>query len=374
MEFNCPNCDEYIDIPNFIDVKNLKQHLICHNCFTFLNLENLYTKCSECSNYFLNHNLICPCCRYRVQQERIPDMKYVYVQSIKDYKYAINYLESKKVIGVDTEGNSLDPHSNELLLLQVGDEYKVFLFDYKWYKKLAKERFWHNERILFVFQNAKFDQKVLLVSLGLEVKNIYDTMLAERLLTCGIERNLSLKALAQKYLGITLDKEIREDFRYISLAQYPKKLSNELLAYSALDVQILPIIYRLQKRLLENEGMYKIAVLEFRVSIVLSKMEVRGLYLDKQAWEKIIYKNKKAKQQITKKINKLLQKYNLGEGLFNVTNINLNSSKEILTVFRRLDIPLGSTGDRELSSYKHPFTTLLIEQSTLHNLAILVNG
>jgi transcriptional/translational regulatory protein YebC/TACO1 len=67
-----------------------------------------------------------------------------------------------------------------------------------------------NEKQLKVLQNAKFDFKIIKVHLNCEMVNIFDTMIAENLLVCGLPRNenkVSLEFLTKKY-GDPIESEL----------------------------------------------------------------------------------------------------------------------------------------------------------------------
>ena len=64
-----------------------------------------------------------------------------------------------------------------------------------------------NPKIIKLMHNGKFDYGFIKLQIGAKVNNIYDTMIAERIITTGIKRENSLGAIAKKYLGVTLDKD-----------------------------------------------------------------------------------------------------------------------------------------------------------------------
>ena len=138
----------------------------------------------------------------------MPDFKhpnYEFVQTDERLKEVVEKeLATRNTIAVDTEATGLNPYFSTLLLIQVGTPEKAYIFnaqkigDFSPLKKLFGEK-----KPLKLLQNAKFDYKLLKIQAGLKLVNIYDTFLAERLLTCGEARGVSsLLAIAQKYLHI----------------------------------------------------------------------------------------------------------------------------------------------------------------------------
>ena len=161
--------------------------------------------------------------------------KYEYIRNKENAVEAVEKLKEEKIIGVDVECTGLDPYTAELLVVQIGNETISYIFDavaVDLSKLDQLKDLLENEEILKLLQNAKFDYKMIKHKIGIEMKNIYDTMLAELVLTAGIRRSVGLMALARRYLDLDLDKEIRTTFQNV----YPgQKLSKNQLDYSALD-------------------------------------------------------------------------------------------------------------------------------------------
>ena len=143
-------------------------------------------------------------------------------------------LAQEKIVGIDTETTGLDPHTVQLLLLQISTLDKVYVIDCKRVVPLALKPMLENPQILKVAQNAKFEYEMLKQQVGITIAGMFDTMLAERLITAGVGREISLKAIAQKYIGATLDKSVREAFHKIG-SNGDAYLAPEQLHYAARD-------------------------------------------------------------------------------------------------------------------------------------------
>jgi DNA polymerase-1 len=359
MDFVCFNCDVVLYIPEYTDSPG--EVCICTNCETDLNLE-IYTLCKGCSYYYINTYVYCPYCgKDSREYSDVPEISFTFVKTQEQYAAGIGFINSLDIVGLDTEGNSLDPFANELFLIQLGNEEHVYVFDFTWHKQLAAENFWNDPYKLFIIHNAKFDYKVLKHSLGIELINMFDTFLAERILTCGLERKNSLKDVVEKYLDMKLDKEIRNEFITLSYSTFHQKLTNELIEYSATDVQLLPIIYRKQKWELENADLMKVANLEFEISKVVGEMELKGIYVNRQGWLDIIRECEAKKSEVQVKIYSLLLELGFSQSLFGSIDINLNSTKVLKDIFKKLGIEVASTGDDDLAQIDHPFAGFLRE-------------
>ena len=112
-------------------------------------------------------------------------------------EYIFEYFKWHKCIQLDTESDGGDPHNHKLLSLQLGDSNNQFVIDTQIYSiNLFKELL--ESGVLLILQNAKHDYK-LLKSHGIMIENIYDTFIAECVLTTGIDnRSLGLGSLVGK--------------------------------------------------------------------------------------------------------------------------------------------------------------------------------
>lgn len=359
MQYTCFNCEEIVEVPDV--AMSLGNTQKCPQCATFLNLD-IYKKCPGCGNYYISTFKECPECDYlnRSKLSQI-EPRYLYVENEFDYITALSYLNDLNIIGLDTELNGLDVFDNDLLLVQLGNEDIVFIFDFDWHEKLKTEPLWKDPEKTFLIQNAKFDLKVLKHKLGIEIANIFDTMLAERILTCGLYRRNRLDQIAEKYLDIKMDKTLWEEIGCLDKENLHKEISSRVKEYSALDVQVLPTIHKRQCWELRKEKLMKIAQLEFEVCKVIAETELNGMYVDVEMWQKAADKCKNTRDQAKQKINKYLREKGITPGIFSSTEFNFNSIQQLKTIFSRLGINLESTEDSELAKLNHPLAELIRE-------------
>ena len=129
------------------------------------------------------------------QRQLFKDLNYNI--QITDPEHCLNYFIFAESIAVDTETNGFDPHTCNLLCLQLGDEKNQFVIDLSSISiQIYKELLETKELIL---QNAKFDLRFLYKCNIIPTK-VFDTYLAEMLcvaswgiLGSGRRRNFSLK-------------------------------------------------------------------------------------------------------------------------------------------------------------------------------------
>jgi len=194
---------------------------------------------------------------------------------------AIDILKKELELGLDTETTGLDCFTKKLLLLQIGIEEFQVLFDIQSFGgKIPKElkEFLNTTKILFILQNAKFDLKFLFIQ-DVLIKNVYDTMLAEIIITNGLQyAGRDLATLANKYCNVILDKSVRGEI-------IKKGLTDRVLVYGAKDVEYLPIIKRKQLKTASYDSLEKAIGLDNSFVVVLAYVEYCGIKLDYDKWK-----------------------------------------------------------------------------------------
>jgi len=232
----------------------------------------------------------------------------IYIDTKEKYEEATEYLLKQKILAVDTETTGLDVFTSQLLLLQIGNEYRQYVFDVI---RLTKNKvdFYKLAIVLEnpvtkkVGHNLVFDYKVLKHHLGIELTNIFDTMITEMLLTKGLKlKGFGLEDVLKKYSIVKeLPKEIRETFEYhIPGSDFIK----DQLIYAAEDIKYLLPLARAIQTLLIRDNMGELAKLENETVLVTGDLELNGIYLDKNSWQKLenlaINKRQKAKEKLLK--------------------------------------------------------------------------
>ncbi len=292
---------------------------------------------------------------------------YELVQDNKRVKELARQFAKAKTLGVDVEATGLDPYTSELLLLQIGVDDQAYLFDPLQVDLSLLKPPLSASQPLKIVQNASFDYKFIKHHLGITLGNLFDTMLAERMLTAGLSRNVSLAAMSEKYLGVKMDKEVRKSF-----VRGNHQFNIKQLEYAALDVLVLPHILSAQLPLLEKEDLMKVAHLEFQTVPVVAEMELKGIRLDIQKWQEIFAYEQKERDRAEDKIQELLaplykrHQANLFGGTSKV--VNLNSPKQVLEAFQLLGVDVPSTGEAVLKKTNHALAKLLLDYRTHEKL------
>jgi len=292
-------------------------------------------------------------------------VKYDYISTNEGVLKAVPEIEKVPIIAIDTEGSKFDPFTAKLLLLQIATKEKTFVFDCTKVDVSPLKYILEAERPLKIVQNAKFDYALLKAQANIGLGNIFDTMLTERILTCGASREISLKALASKYLNLKMDKTIRDGFFDPRNPALRGKFSQEQLDYAARDALVLLGIFEKQYKLLREEGLVGTAKLEFTIVPVVAEMELRGSLIDKEKWRSHIFELEKKRDQINKEIQgeiRHLSPYAQVDLFGNESDtVNLDSPLQLLGVFKKLGEDLPNTSEATLHKSKHPLAKRLLE-------------
>jgi DNA polymerase I-like protein with 3'-5' exonuclease and polymerase domains/intein/homing endonuclease len=269
-------------------------------------------------------------------------------------------LAREQVVGIDTETTGLDPHSAELLLLQVSTTDRVYVVDCKRLVPLALKPLLENPQVLKVAQNAKFEYEMLKQQAGIVLAGMYDTMLAERVLTAGLAREISLKQIAQKYIGAVLDKTVRESF-YKLASSSDAYLAPEQLHYAARDAYIMIPIWHHQRPELKKHDLERVAELEFRCIAAVGDMELVGVKIDEASWRKIISDVGVQRDKSSAELCEMLEPASMQATMFGVPSINLNSNVQLIEAFGKLGVDLPDTMEATLVRFDHAAVKKLLE-------------
>ena len=292
----------------------------------------------------------------------------------------IDFIRNNYYIGLDTETTGFDPHTNKLLLIQFGNRDIQFVVDCKTEDISFLEPFVNNNNSnLFLFHNAKFDVQFLM-KYNWYPKRIYDTFLAECILTTGYEKEekeLGLKGVGLKYCNVEIDKSIRG-------AIHRTALNDDIIKYAAKDTAYLEDIMIAQVAQLKELDLIRVAQLEFDTVKVLARMEYDGILIDKEKWLGISKVTEAEVKEIENRLDdliiqsnnpKLKKLINNQTNLFgyeeNKTIINWASASQKKDILNHLGYKVSDVSDKTLQSIKanNPIIQDLINLSKMNKLA-----
>src|SRR3712207_3354482 len=142
-------------------------------------------------------------------------------------------LEGAEAIGADIETTALNPRNGKMRLLQLAAPEETFVVDVFEVQDLSPLRSVLEDGPVKTLHHAKFDHAFLWAEHGVSLSPIFDTMLAAQLLDGGeYGPSYALEAVAERYLGETVDKTARGE-------DWSGDLSQRQLEYAARDAAIL---------------------------------------------------------------------------------------------------------------------------------------
>ena len=241
-------------------------------------------------------------------------------------KESLDLMKDWKIIQLDSETSGRNAHLCDFLCVQLGNDkadarvvIDTATIDIKLYKDLIEKAF-------IVGHNLKFDLQFL-YNYHIIPRRIYDTMIVENLLYLGYPhismsaeeydkweytfpyhssvdaygnetRSLSyaLDAVAEKRLGIHLDKSVRGEIIW-------RGLDTKVINYSALDVTYLEKIMHSQVEDLKKQGLMEAAKLECNFVPAIAYLEWSGIYLNPEKWKQKMNNDKQNLQDSLQKLN-----------------------------------------------------------------------
>ena len=207
-------------------------------------------------------------------------------------------------IGCDLETEGFNAFQKRTITLQIGNFDVQYVIDMRSIPKGTLDvirKFFREDDKLFLFHNAKFDLRFLMM-LDIWPNKVYDSFLVESIMYQGIYWGKHPKGLADismKYLGVALDKSVRGKIHW-------KGLDTEVVSYAADDVKYLPLIKQHQMEYIKKEQLERVVLLENEFVKVLSYIEMSGLLLDIPAWKKRIKEDKESLQKKIKQLDEVV--------------------------------------------------------------------
>ena len=163
-------------------------------------------------------------------------MNILIARTSKDIDLAFERLSSAEALGCDTETSGLSAKYGKIYSIQFSDgDFNVLV---PLSERVALGRLAEiltNDRIIKIFHNAKFDLEFLRDA-GHAVNNVFDTMIAERVLTRGANQSASLAETLYRYFAVDLEKSHRTKFTN----KWNGIWTDELVDYALSDVVHLP--------------------------------------------------------------------------------------------------------------------------------------
>lgn len=209
-------------------------------------------------------------------------LNYEYISNNHDMQRVMNWLEDKRYIGMDTETTGVSPFKDDVVLCQLGNEDKQWIIDSLAVDISPLAVITSDPKIVKIGQYFKFDIKMLAYNYKMKFKNVACTQLAEHVARSGLYVSADMGALAERYLGITINKEeaLRTSFKNTGVGEF----SELQLKYAAGDCVYPIYIAKQQKKVIHQKGLKNTLALEFQVLPVLAEMELSGMAMNVSKW------------------------------------------------------------------------------------------
>lgn len=262
------------------------------------------------------------------------------------------------VIAVDIETSGLDQHSDRLLSIALNDGTDTWIYLDFYGFDLVRPLI-EDANKLKLIQNAKFEA-LWFKKLGWTLRNIHDTLLAERVLAKD-KMPMGLEDIVGRRVGVLSTKDVRETFyEHPGFALRP--VTNEQITYMKNDVAYLHMIWQQQIAEAQEKDLVPTINLENKVVLAVADLEYHGLRLDVDLWleQKAEYErlSKKADEDMRALIGEfsiLVERKKKGETYIAevpTQQINLNSWQQLLpTLNQRFNANAPNTKAETLKEY-----------------------
>jgi DNA polymerase-1 len=266
-------------------------------------------------------------------------------------------VEESVAVGLDCETTGLDPRRDRARLLQLAPDScagTVYLLDLFSLDRVALATLFEAlAGVEVVGHNLAFDL-AFLAPLGFTPgKPPHDLMIRSRLLTAGTRDGNALADLAQRHLGVTLDKgEQKGDWAAPALTEAQ-------LRYAAADVAHLLALHQVLAEEVSAAGLEATVALEERCLPAWVWMATAGMPLDRQAWRVLAERSRAQSDRLWAALAGLAPPQ--PGTLPGLSGWNFNSTDDVLAVLKALGLDAQDTRDATLAGLEHPFVDALRE-------------
>lgn len=219
----------------------------------------------------------------------------------------MDWVETCEVVSIDTEttGNFDDMFDRRIVMLQLGDNHVQYMVDCRTDDPTPVIKRLIERNVLLVGHNIKFDYTVIKLNYGLEIENVFDTMLACQLVEYGdknsglirsklknAKKKYTLEACVQRHVSPmyyskqgnlfapVITKQIREGFARIGNSDF----SYEQQWYGLYDVLTCFLLYKKLSVIIEEHSLVAAVEQENEFLKVAADCEINGMPLDTQKW------------------------------------------------------------------------------------------
>ena len=155
----------------------------------------------------------------------------IYINSSRTLQTMLRTIASEEQIAVDTESNNMYAYRGEVCLIQLSTRRRDYIIDPLAIDDIqALGEVFADESVEKIFHAAEYDLICMKRDFGFELKNLFDTMVAARLV--GVQQ-FGLGDLLLQYFGVEVDKSHQRD----NWGKRP--LPKDSLTYAQMDTHYL---------------------------------------------------------------------------------------------------------------------------------------
>ena len=273
-----------------------------------------------------------------------------------DLVRTLESFEFSSVVYLDTETTGLDPRASQLLMVQLGTADDIYVYDFT---RIPIKALRHFEGVLTspqtvkVIHNASFDLKVFYHFGGYMVGPVHDTRFAEVLTKVGLQNRFDLASVANRRLGVSLDKSVRDTFIGGAITD----LSDEQILYAATDVAVLPAIYKQQLEEIAEANLEQVYRLEMDLVPVVAKMEYVGMPFKKEHLKEL----EPVFDQLISDAERGMQDALIGAGVVDqivftkdgYNAVNTSSTQQMVAMYNALGIDVSDLNARTVTEWDY---------------------
>jgi DNA polymerase I len=273
----------------------------------------------------------------------------------------LSFIANNSLLAYDVEATGLDPHTEKVLLIQIGNKQRQFVLDVH---KLGNELIQvvleklNSEDIVKIMHNGKYDYQMTLTNFGVELHPIADTLLADHLLSQGKKANKhSLDIVLEKYLGVTVNKEQQSSFIGMELGD---DFTDYQLEYARIDTEFLVPLFAHLTSLLKERDMYDLSLLEYNTIRATAALELNGIHIDPVKWLALQAIAQKKADEYKAELDGYFRPF-CKIDMFGGLDVNYNSPKQLLALLPKITgKAIKSTAKAVLQNMTHPAVKALL--------------
>ena len=216
-------------------------------------------------------------------------MKIQVITELYQFAMMLSEIKTARIIGVDTETTGLDPYTYHPLLISLYAHDIAYVIDVvklgtnciKQLKSILED-----PMVKKIGHNLSFEWKFFYHLARIDMRNLHDGMIADRMIFAGLRMKHTLKDVVQRRLGIDVDKAVRKTF----IGANPDEIDfdQEQYEYSAMDAVYPVLVYEDQMRDIREKALEQIYTLEMNIIAPTAMMEYTGVNINRALLSEMI--------------------------------------------------------------------------------------